>query len=272
MSQAAGPRDRLVRKLLGGARFGKGGTNYSTISSSGGYTQVGTGANTFTGTTTISGTANLSGGGTLTGATLSGGTISGTTTMSATTTVSGVATFTAAPVLSGSGRPTHSIWIPAVEWGPDTASSSDTVLDTKWRVVSFAPTASATDVSLYATALIPREMDVTSAGGFTHCYAVWTLGALAASGICDWRLTAYSVNSGEKAGTASTVEIAAGASLTSSSTYYVQESDLGSIGYGGLADADYLSLRLQLCGSSGYTSTGCPYLIGVRLDYYADTL
>lgn len=244
MSQAGQPHDRSRRNMRGGARLGSGGTNYLTIGADGGITQTGTGmTNTLTGGTTISGTLATS----------------------------GVQTITAAPVLSGSGRPTHSLFVPAALW-TDTASTSESALNSRWNSIAFAPAASETDVTIYAQAMVPREMDVTSSGGFTAVYVVTSLGALAASGTVDWRLTVNSVESGAGSDAGSTLEIAKGASFTSATANVIQNLNLGTIGGLALADGDLLSLALQLCGSSTYTSAGCPYLLGVRMDYYADTL
>jgi len=181
----------------------------------------------------------------------------------------GVATFTAAPVLSGSGRPTHSVFIPARDFSLS-ASAAMTTLNSKWDTAYVVVAASdATDVVWYGQVPVPEDMDVSY--GLTP-KIVWSTGAKAASSVADWSLAVDPWASGEATGSASTSTTAAGASNTSASANTIVVSSLGLVGANAFTLGDIISLALTLDYTSGSTTAGCPYFIGMELDYKASTL
>ncbi len=294
MSQASVLRDRILRVLQGGLRVGKGGTNYMTISTTGGIVQYGSGTAIWTGAhtfaSTVGMTGQLSGGAasltstlkvggvtTLTGQ-LDGGAASltstlkvgGAVTLSDTAQLNGVATFAAAPVLSGSGRPTHAAWVPACEFNLG-ASAALAVLNSKWNAAYFTPAASSNDITVYAQVRLPTDFD-TSYGLLPRVY--WSRGAAGASAVADWILAVDPVANNEATSSAaSNSSVTAGASLTSGTANAITGSSLSLIGAtSGFTAGDMLSLALKLDGGNAKTTAGCPYLIGVGLEYKASTL
>ncbi len=195
-------------------------------------------------------------------------TLSGTNTFSGTNAISGVATITAAPVLSGNGRPTHSVFIPARSFSLS-GSAAMTTLNSKWDTAYVVVSSSANDVIWYGQFPAPEDMDVTY--GLTP-KVIWSTGAKAASSVADWSLAVDPWASGEATGSASTSTIAAGASNVSASANTIVVSTLGLVGANAFTAGDIVSLALTLDGSSGSTTAGCPYFIGVELDYKASTL
>ena len=250
MSRASILKDRLLRVCRGGLQVGSGAA-YTSISSAGVITQTGTPAVTFAGAVTHSGAT----------------THTGAVTNSSTTALNGVATFSAAPVLSGSGRPTHSVFIPARNFSLS-GSAAMTTLNSKWDTAYVVVAASnTTDVVWYGQVPVPEDMDVSY--GLTP-KIVWSTGAKAASSVADWSLA---VDPWARAtGSASTSTTAAGASNSSASANTIVVSSLGLVGANAFTLGDIISLALTLDYTSGSTTAGCPYFIGMELDYKASTL
>jgi hypothetical protein len=249
----ASPRDKKQRNMSGGARFG-GSTNYMTVGSDGAITQAGTNTNTMAGTTTLSGTT----------------TVSGALTLSNTTAVNGVATFTAAPVLSGSGRSTRSVFIPALAFEYTSAASvSVAAYNSRFASLYFAPSASGTDLTIYGQFFAPADLDTTY--GITP-KVLWGMGAKGASGIADWEVDVECVGTGEVSSTASTADVTAGASGAASTVQTIFLSTLDTVGANVIASNDLVSLEFRLEGSNGLTTAGCPYFLGMAIDYKAKTI
>ncbi len=239
----AKPRDRIQRVMTGGAAIG-GATNKSTIGTDGSIVQAGTQANTIGATT-----------------------FAGANTFSLTQAFNGVATLAAAPVLSGSGRSTRRGWIGPEAWYISGASITDGTLNSLYRSLYFHPDASTSDVVMYAQWQVPADFDGT--------YGVqpkvwWSRGSGTASGIADFDVSVVSLATGENTGTASVSSIAAGASgQTNASANVLFRSALSIVGANVITANDLLSLVCKLEGSDGLTTAGCPYCLGVELEYKA---
>ena len=241
------PRDKLRRYMIGGARIGSAGS-YTDIAIDGTITQAGTATNTFSGTSTLSGTT----------------TISGALTLSNTVAVNGVATIAAAPVLSGSGRPTRNKFIWPTQWNTNSGSVALATLNSRWNSLYFTPSGSASDVLVYSQVQVPADLDTTY--GITPA-VWWSTGAKAASCVADWQVAVECVAGGEVSGTASTADVTAGASGTSASANCIYRTELDTIGANVIAIEDLLSLVFSLEGSDGLTTAGCPYFLGLEIEY-----
>ncbi len=172
--------------------------------------------------------------------------------------------------LSGSGRPTHHVFVPPSAFYITGASVSRTSLNSRWDSLHFMPSDSASDVTVYGQALVPEDADVTY--GITP-KVLWSRGAAGtASGIADWEVDIESVASGEATGTASTADVTNGASYTGASANIIWSSTLDTVGANVIAVGDVLSLELRLKGSDGKTTAGCPYFLGLELEYKAARL
>jgi hypothetical protein len=238
--------------MRGGAHMGGAGS-YLLVDKSGAITQAGAGTATWVGTHTFT----------------NGVTHSGAVINSSTVAQNGVQTFAAAPVMTGSGRATHHIWIRPSDLTTATSVAQAT-LNSRWDSLYFTPSGSASDLTVYGQVSVPEDMDV-SVGLTPRIW--WSRGAAAASGIADWVLGVENVASGAGSiASASEASIAAGASLTSAVANTIVQSALSTIGAGAISKGELLSLALRLEGSDGLTTAGCPYFLGIELDYSANSL
>ena len=232
--------------MIGGTRIGSAGS-YTDIAANGTITQAGDATNTFSGTTTISGALTLSN----------------------TIAQSGVATISAAPVLSGSGRTTRRIWLGPEAWYIAGASAALANLNSRWNSVYFTPSGSASDVNIYAQFQVPADLDTTY--GFMPA-VWWSMGSKGASGVADWQVIVECIANGEVSGTASTADVTAGASGAASTVQTIFRSELDIVAANVVTAEDLVSVILSLEGSDGLTTAGCPYCLGVEIEYKAKAI
>jgi len=161
------------------------------------------------------------------------------------------------------------VFIPARNFSLS-GSAAMTTLNSRWDTAYVVVAASnATNVVWYGQVPVPEDMDVSY--GLTP-KVIWSTGAKAASSVADWSLAVDPWASGEPTGSASTSTTAAGASNTSASANTIVVSSLGLVGANAFTKGDIISLALTLDYTSGSTTAGCPYFIGMELDYKASTL
>jgi hypothetical protein len=167
--------------------------------------------------------------------------------------------------LAGTARPTKHIWISPGDFYTGGASVALTSLNSMWTAALFSPSASTSDVTIYGQVPVPEDCDITA--GLTP-KVWWSRGANGAStAIADWEVDIDSVGNNEATSTASTADVTAGASYSGDATNEITVSTLDTVGENSIAVGDLLSLEFRLEGSDGLTTAGCPYFLGLEIEY-----
>lgn len=172
--------------------------------------------------------------------------------------------------MAGTARPDRKIFVPPSAFYVTGASVSATSLNSMWSALQFTPSASSSDVTIYAQVPVPPDMDVSYGITPSVLASRGTSGSIAA--VMDWEVDIDTVASGEASSAASTSHVTNGASYTAATSNSIARMALSNVGAAVIAANDVLSLELRLEGSDGKTTAGCPYFLGLELAYKASAL